>query len=73
MAIFIGNKIQSGQVSVCGDAYRRRVTRLKQHLALLIVGGDITFIGRGFVKMTASERVYEDFIDKGMIPFTMNQ
>ena len=34
MAIFIERKNNSGQVSVCGDAYRGCLTHLRQHLAL---------------------------------------
>ena len=35
MAIFIGRKTNSGQVSVCGDAYGGSTALLRQHLALL--------------------------------------
>jgi hypothetical protein len=41
MAIFIRTKNNSGQVSVCGDAYRGNALFLGQHLALLFMGDDI--------------------------------
>ena len=37
MAIFIDLVKYLGQVSVCGDAYRGRVSRLRQHLALSLL------------------------------------
>jgi hypothetical protein len=37
MAILIGSKTNSGQVSVCGDAYGRSVSLLEQHLALFVL------------------------------------
>ena len=36
MAIFIGTKINSGQVSVCGDTYRGSTLLPRQHLALFV-------------------------------------
>ncbi len=55
MAIFIGRKIDWGQVSVCREVYRGSVVLLRQHLALFFMGGDTNLIGRGFAEMARSE------------------
>jgi hypothetical protein len=41
MAIFIGSKNNSGQVSVCREVYRGSVVLLRQRLALLFIRADI--------------------------------
>jgi hypothetical protein len=57
MAIFIGIENNSGQVSVCGDAYRGSTMLLRQHLALLFMGGDINLYSSGIEAQAASETV----------------